>query len=164
MRKPVKMVAALLVGLGLGAVVGSVVGLAAVWSGFAIAGLGVALFFVSSTDDGVVDGGRGATSTEAFRGAPSTGVFRGSGAGDDASSGETAGAADHGQAQGRSPDLSRLSGLGGRVDELLRLAEEQASQLRAEAKREAEEIVAAARREANAIVAEARRGDAERTT
>jgi len=47
--------------------------------------------------------------------------------------------------------------VGTRVEEILRLAEEQAEAHRAEARREAAEIMAAARREAEEILAAARR-------
>lgn len=59
----------------------------------------------------------------------------------------------------RVPDDSRPTprGLGTRVEEILRLAEQQAEDHRAAARREADEIVAAARREAEEIVAAARR-------
>lgn len=47
---------------------------------------------------------------------------------------------------------SLLSGLGSRVEQILKLAEEQADNHRAEARLEAEGIVTAARREAEAIL------------
>jgi len=50
-----------------------------------------------------------------------------------------------------------LVGLGSRVEQVLRLAEEQASVHRAEAKREAERIVADARAKAQAIIKKAQR-------
>jgi vacuolar-type H+-ATPase subunit H len=57
------------------------------------------------------------------------------------------------------PDESgpTLPELGTRVEQILRLAEQQAEDHRAEARREAERIVAAARQEAEEILAAARR-------
>lgn len=49
-----------------------------------------------------------------------------------------------------------LSGLGDRVAQILRLAEEQANNHRSEAKRESEQILAAAQREAEEIISNAR--------
>jgi vacuolar-type H+-ATPase subunit H len=54
------------------------------------------------------------------------------------------------------PDLRTIHGLGSRVEGILRLAEQQADDHRAQARREAAEIVAAARREAEEILAAAR--------
>jgi hypothetical protein len=59
-------------------------------------------------------------------------------------------------ARGIRADVRPLRGLGRRAGEILRLAEQQADDHRAEARREAEEIVAAARREAEEILAAAR--------
>ncbi|GIF41531.1 hypothetical protein BC793_111108 [Actinoplanes xinjiangensis] len=49
------------------------------------------------------------------------------------------------------PDRPALSGLGTRVEQILRLAEEQAEDHRAEARREADGIIAAAHAEARRI-------------
>jgi cell division septum initiation protein DivIVA len=57
----------------------------------------------------------------------------------------------------KSDSRPTLDGLGTRVEQILRLAEEQAEACRSAAQQEAEEIVAAARREAEEIVAAARR-------
>jgi vacuolar-type H+-ATPase subunit E/Vma4 len=54
------------------------------------------------------------------------------------------------------PDVRTIYGLGSRVEGILRLGEQDADDLRAEARREAEEIVAAARRKAEEILAAAR--------
>jgi cell division septum initiation protein DivIVA len=54
-------------------------------------------------------------------------------------------------------DGPTLRGLGTRVEQILRLAEQQAAEHRATARRDAEEIVAAAKREAAEILAAARR-------
>jgi len=54
------------------------------------------------------------------------------------------------------PDLRTIYGLGSRVEGILRLGEQEADDLRAEARREAEEILAASRREAEEILAAAR--------
>jgi hypothetical protein len=51
----------------------------------------------------------------------------------------------------KSPDRPSLSGLGTRVEQILRLAEEQADNHRAEARREAEAIIATARAQAQRI-------------
>ncbi|MFE9658373.1 DivIVA domain-containing protein [Micromonospora sp. NPDC006431] len=131
MRKPAR-TAAVLFGLGVGATVGPSLGPAAVWSGVTIAALGVALSLVGTTEsdlagDGLVDRD------------------------------EDAGLAGDGTTTGTAVVAERrrrpaLSGLGTRVEQILKLAEEQADDHRAKARLEAEGIVTAARREAEAIL------------
>ncbi|OKI65562.1 DivIVA domain-containing protein [Micromonospora sp. CB01531] len=131
MRKPAR-TAAVLFGLGVGAAVGPSLGPAAVWSGVAIAALGVVLSLVGTTEsdlagDGLVDRD------------------------------EDAGVAGDGTTTGTAvvPERRRrpaLSGLGTRVEQILKLAEEQADDHRAKARLEAEGIVTATRREAEAIL------------
>jgi hypothetical protein len=123
MRKPVK-TAAVLVGLGVGVAVGPSLGPAGVWSGVAIATLGVALSLVGTTES------------------EDAGV-----AGDGTTTGAAVVAERRQDRQGPT-----FSDLGPYVEQLLSLAEEQADQHRAEARLEAEEIVTAARREAEAIL------------
>ncbi|WP_435826878.1 DivIVA domain-containing protein [Micromonospora chersina] len=134
MRKPAK-TATVLFGLGVGATVGPSLGSAAVWSGVAIAALGVVLSLVGTTEsdlvgDGLVDGEEGAGVTD-----------------DGTTTGTTVAAARRRNRQGPT-----LSGLGTRVEQILKLAEEQADDHRAKARLEAEGIVTAARREAEAIL------------
>ncbi|SCF08091.1 DivIVA domain-containing protein [Micromonospora chokoriensis] len=130
MRKPAK-TAALIVGLGVGAAVGPSLGTAALWSGVAVAALGVGLSLIGDSAPDLVaqgtvdrDGNRAST---------------------DAS----------GDARRELYERPTLSGLAPRVEQILRLAEEQADDHRAEAKRESEELVAAARREAETILSRA---------
>ncbi|MGW0217711.1 hypothetical protein ACWDXH_25280 [Micromonospora chokoriensis] len=130
MRKPAK-TAALLFGLGVGAVVGPSLGTAALWSGVAIAALGVGLALLGESEpdlmaDGMVDRD-----------------------GNNASAGTTY---DEWRQRHERPTLS---GLGTRVEQILKLAENQANDHRAEAKRECEQLVAAARQEAETIVSRA---------
>lgn len=133
MRKPVK-TAAILFGLGVGATVGPSLGPAAVWSGATIAALGVALSLAGTTEsdlvgDSLVDRDKAAV------------------AGDETTTGTAVGAE-----QRRNRQRPALSGLGSQVEQVLKLAEEQANDHRAEARLEAERIVTAARREAEAIL------------
>jgi poly-gamma-glutamate capsule biosynthesis protein CapA/YwtB (metallophosphatase superfamily) len=132
-RKPVK-TAAVLVGLGVGVALGPSLGPAAVWSGVAIAVLGVALCLVGTTEsdlvgDDLVDPDE---DTEV--------------SGDGTSTGATVAAA-----RRRNRQRSGLSGLGTRVEQILRLAEEQADDHRAEARRESEAILNRAHEEAARI-------------
>jgi len=132
MRKPAK-TAAVLLGLGIGATVGPSLGPASVWSGVATAALGVALSLVGTTKsdlvrDELVDHD------------------------EDAADGTTTGTAVVAERRRRNRQRPTLSGLGTRVELILKLAEEQASHHRAEARLQAEEIVTAARREADAIL------------
>ncbi|WP_425271108.1 hypothetical protein [Micromonospora arborensis] len=131
MRKPAK-TAAVLFGLGVGATVGPSLGPTALWSGIAVATLGVALSLVGTTESDLI----------------------GDGLVDRDEKTEPAGAGTATKAKERWPDRERptLSGLSTRVEQILRLAEEQAADHRAEARVEAEGIVAAARREAEAIL------------
>ncbi|MET8835890.1 hypothetical protein ABZV78_18480 [Micromonospora sp. NPDC004540] len=110
-----KMLPALLVGLGVGAVVGTRLGATATWPGIAVAVLGVGL---------AVFGSRAA-------------------AGDEAAA----------RPSGEGPPLAQL---GSRVEQILRLAEEQAENHRAEAARDAERTLAEARSAAQLIVDRAR--------
>ncbi|WFE99987.1 hypothetical protein [Micromonospora sp. WMMD964] len=127
MRKPVK-TAAVLVGLGVGAAVGPSLGTAALWSGIAVAVLGIGLSLVGESEpdlvaDGMVDRDGKGTSADT-------------------------------SAESRRQLYERptLTGLAPRVEQILRLAEEQANDHRAEATRECEEMVAAARQEAETIL------------
>lgn len=131
MRKPAK-TAAVLFGLGVGTTVGPSLGPAAVWSGIAIATPGVALSLVGTTEsdlvgDGLVDRDED-SAVAGDRTAPGTTERR------------------------RNRERPTLSGLGNRVEQILKLAEEQAEGHRAEAGLEAEGIVTSARREAEAIL------------
>lgn len=113
MRKPTT-IAAVLVGLGVGAMVGPFLGPAALWSGVAVAALGVVLTLIGTTTGTAVTARR------------------------------------------QEPERITFAHLGPRVEEILRIAEEQAEDVRAEARREAERIEAAARQEAEAILNRAR--------
>lgn len=130
MRKPAK-TAALLFGLGVGAAVGPSLGTAAVWSGVAVAALGIGLALLGESEpdlmaDGMVDrDGKSASADTSY---------------------------DEGRERHERPTLS---GLGTRVEQILKLAEKQANDHRNEAKRESEELVAAARQEAETIVSRA---------
>ncbi|MGW3892365.1 hypothetical protein ACWD69_27100 [Micromonospora chokoriensis] len=128
-RKPAK-TAALLVGLGVGAAAGPSLGPAAAWSGVAIAALGVALLLVGTRGpdlvrDGVID---------------------------DEEEGEVpdGGAATAVERRPRNRQRSTFAHLGPHVEQILRLAEEQASTIVEDARLESERLVAAARREADA--------------
>ena len=136
MRKPAK-TAAVLFRLGVGAAVGPSLGPAAAWSGVTIAALGVVLSLVGTTEarlveDGLVERDEAAAGTA-----------------DKTSTGPAAGTDQWLLDQQRRPTLS---GLGTRVEQILRRAERQADDHRAEARREAEGIVAGARREAEALL------------
>lgn len=128
MRKPVR-TAAVLIGLGVGAVVGPSLGPAAVWSGVAVAALGVALSLVGVRESNLVEDGL-------------------TDRGDDRAAGGMAAAAP----RRRKRETPTLGGLGTRVEQILDLAEEQADDHRSAAQREAESIVTAARREAETIL------------
>ncbi|MFG1872524.1 hypothetical protein [Micromonospora arborensis] len=140
MRKPAK-TAAVLFGLGVGATVGPSLGPAALWSGVAVATLGVALSLVGTTESDLL----------------------GDGLVDRDEKTEPAGAGTATKTLKRRPDPERptLSGLSTRVEQILRLAEEQAAEHRAEARLEAEGILASARREAEAILDRTNRGRAQ---
>ena len=135
MRKPAK-TAAVLFGLGVGATVGPSLGPAAVWPGVAIAALGVALSLVGTTGSALVGDGPVDHDEEA-------------GAADDAT---TTGTTVVAQRRRRNRQRPTLNGLSTRVEQILKLAEEQADDHRAKARLEAEGIVTAARREAEAIL------------
>lgn len=135
MRKPAK-TAAVLIGLGIGAMAGPFLGPAAVWSGAVIAALGVVLSLVGGTESDLVEDGL------AGRGGD-VGV-----AGD----GPATGTGIVAERRRRSRQRPTLSDLGTRVEQILKLAEEQADDHRAEARLEAEGIVTAARREAETIL------------
>ncbi|MEV1316436.1 hypothetical protein AB0J14_10165 [Micromonospora arborensis] len=132
MRKPAK-TAAVLFGLGVGAAVGPSLGPAAAWSGVTIAALGVVLSLVGTTEpdlveDGLVDRDEAAAGTPTGTPVVTDQLLL---------------------------DLQRrptLIGLGNRVEQILRLAEQQASDHRTEARRQSEAIVTDARREAEALL------------
>ncbi|WP_435831331.1 hypothetical protein [Micromonospora arborensis] len=131
MRKPAK-TAAVLFGLGVGATVAPSLGPAALWSGVVVAALGVALSLVGTTESDLI----------------------GDGLVDRDEKTEPAGAGTATKTRERWPDRERptLSGLGTQVEQILRLTEEQAADILAEARLEAERIVTSARREAEAIL------------
>ncbi|WP_374103788.1 DivIVA domain-containing protein [Micromonospora sp. U56] len=137
MRKPAK-TAAVLFGLGVGATVGPSLGPAAVWSGVAVAALGVALSLVGTTESDLV--GDGPADRDEDREVAGDGTATGSAVA---------------ERRRRNRQRPTLSGLGTRVEQILELAEEQANDHRAEARLEAEGIVTAARREAEAILSRA---------
>ncbi|MGW5578582.1 hypothetical protein [Micromonospora chokoriensis] len=127
-RKPAK-TAALLVGLGVGAAAGPSLGPAALWSGVAIAALGVALFLLGTREPGIVrDGGIDDEEAEAPDDGTATAVGR----------------------RPRIRQRSTFAHLGPHVEQILRLAEEQANTIVEDARLESERLVAAARREADA--------------
>ncbi|MFF0154429.1 DivIVA domain-containing protein [Micromonospora sp. NPDC005203] len=136
MRKPARTAAALF-GLGVGVAVGPSLGPAATWSGIVVAGLGVVLSLVGTTESDLVEDGlvdRDEVAAETGTGTPVV-------------------------TDQLLLDLQRrptLSGLGDRVEQILRLAERQAHDHRTEARREAEGVVTDARREAEAILNRAR--------
>ncbi|MFI7578223.1 hypothetical protein [Micromonospora sp. NPDC049497] len=138
MRKPAK-TAAVLLGLGVGAMVGPSLGSAAFLSGVAIATLGVALSLVGTTESDLVADGL---------------VDRDEDAGT-AADGTTTGTAVVAERRRRNRQRPTLSGLGTRVEQILKLAEEQADDYRAEARLKAEEILTAARRVAEAVLNQA---------
>ncbi|MGC4866058.1 hypothetical protein ACLQ3B_11585 [Micromonospora sp. DT53] len=135
MRKPVK-TAAVLFGLGVGVAVGPSLGADVVWPGVAVAALGIGLSLIGTTESDLV--GDGLADRDEPAGA----------AGDRTATG-TAGVA---KRQRSSPDRPTLSGLGTRVEQILKLAETQADDHLNAAKLDAEKMVGAARREAEAIV------------
>jgi gas vesicle protein len=131
MRKPAK-TAALLFGLGVGAAVGPSLGTAALWPAVAVAALGVGLAMVGESEpdliaDRTVD-----------------------------SDGNSASADTSFEEWRQRHERPTLSGLGTQVERILKLAEEQANDHRADAKRESEDLVAAARQEAETILSRAR--------
>ncbi|MGC4771390.1 hypothetical protein ACLQ25_20775 [Micromonospora sp. DT44] len=129
MRKPAR-TAAVLVGLGVGGAVGPALGPAAVWSGVAVAAIGVALSLIGTSESHLVEDGL-ADRGEDDRAAAGTGVAA---------------------PRRRKRETPTLSGLGSRVEQILDLAEKQAEDHRAVARLEAESIVTAARREAESIL------------
>ncbi|WP_407663309.1 hypothetical protein [Micromonospora musae] len=135
MRKPAK-TAAVLFGLGVGAAFGPSLGPAALWSGIAVAALGVTLSLIGTTESDLVPDGPVPRDEDAGEAGDRTTTGRG-------------GAAERRRRDGQRPTLS---GLGTRVEQILELAEEQADDHRAEARREAERIVTAARHEAETIL------------
>ncbi|MEV1155822.1 hypothetical protein AB0J27_10495 [Micromonospora chokoriensis] len=128
MRKPAK-TAALLVGLGVGAAAGPSLGPAAAWSGIAIGALGVALFLVGTREPDLVgDVGIDDEKAEMPDDGAATAVER----------------------RPRNRQRSTFAHLGPHMEQILRLAEEQASTIVEDARLESERLVAAARREADA--------------
>ncbi|MGV9215121.1 hypothetical protein ACTFTM_24945 [Micromonospora sp. RB23] len=132
MRKPVR-TAVVLIGLGVGAAVGPSLGPAALWSGVAVAALGVALSLIGTSGSHLVEDG-----------------LADRGDADQAASGTAVAAP-----RRRKRETPTLSGLGTRVEQILDLAEKQAEDHRAVARLEAESIVTAARREAESILNQA---------
>ncbi|MGA3540467.1 hypothetical protein ACK8GE_14380 [Micromonosporaceae bacterium DT194] len=135
MRKPAG-TSAVLFGLGVGATAGSALGPAAFWPGVAIIALGIVLSLVGTAETDLVG-------DDPDKDSPVT---------DDGTGRGTAVVAHRRRRSGERPTLA---GLGTRVEQILKLAEEQGNDHRAEARREAEAIVAAARRKAEAILNEA---------
>lgn len=131
MRKPAK-TAALLFGLGVGAAVGPSLGAAAaLWSGVAVAALGIGLALLGDSEPDLMADGM---------------------VGRDGNSASADTSYDEWRQRHERPTLS---GLGTRVEQILKLAENQANDHRNEAKRESEQLVAAARQEAETIVSRA---------
>ena len=131
--------AGVLFGLGVGVAVGSSLGGSAFWPGVVIAALGVVLYLVGTAGPDLAEDDWAEHDEE-------TGAAGG---------GATAGAEVPAKRRPRSRQRPTLAGLGSRVEQILRLAEEQAEGHRAEARVEAEGIVTAARREAEVIVSRA---------
>ncbi|WP_433124851.1 hypothetical protein ACQPWW_20835 [Micromonospora sp. CA-240977] len=129
MRKPVKS-AAVLFGLGVGATIGPSLGPNALWSGVAVAALGIGLSLLGTSEADLVE----ADLVDRVAANDDTAVER----------------------LREFYQRPTLSGLGTRVEQILRLAEGQANDVLTEAKREGEEMVAAARQEAETIVRQAR--------
>ncbi|MEU8207681.1 hypothetical protein AB0B85_00620 [Micromonospora sp. NPDC049044] len=129
MRKPVK-TAALLFGLGVGVCVGPSLGPAALWSGVAVAALGVGLSLLGTSEADLVE----ADLVDRVAANDDTAVER----------------------LRELYQRPTLSGLGPRVEQILRLAEGQAKEHRAEVQLECEQMLAAARQEAETIVSQAR--------
>lgn len=138
MRMSGRLAAMLLIGLGLGTVAGAYLHNAAVWSGLALVVIGIGVAVVGRLRTA------GDTPGDAAGDAPGDGV--GDATGIPAQPGPEPAA-----------DRPRLSGLGTRVEQILRLAEQQANVHNAESEREAEQIVANARAEAQAIIDKARK-------
>ncbi|MFI6784472.1 hypothetical protein [Micromonospora sp. NPDC050276] len=132
MRRPVK-TAAVLFGLGVGVAVGPSLGLAAVWSGAAVAALGIGLYLIGRAGSDLV--GDGLANRDEL-------------AGDRTATG-TAGVTER---QRPNADRPTFAHLGPRVEQILQIAEEQADDLLRAAKLDAEQTVSAARREAEAIL------------
>ena len=123
MRNPVRSWSFLLIGLGVGAAVGTYLDSAPIWWGIVIALAGVGLSFIGSE--------------------PPT--------------------LDAASASKPASEPPGLAGLGTRVEQVLRLAEEQADDHRSKARRDGERILSAARSEAHAILQRARTEAAELT-
>ncbi|WP_435820955.1 hypothetical protein [Micromonospora musae] len=135
MRKPAK-TAAVLFGLGVGAAAGPSIGPAALWSGIAVAALGVTLSLIGTTESDLVADGLVPRDEDTGEAGHRT----------------TTGRGDAAERRRRDRQRPTLSGLGTRVEQILELAEGQADDHRAEARREAERIVTAARHEAETIL------------
>ncbi|WP_327041032.1 hypothetical protein OG400_27135 [Micromonospora ureilytica] len=135
MRKPVK-TAAVLFGLGVGVAVGPSLGAGAVWPGVAVAALGIALSLIGTTESDLVGDGL------ADRDEPA-------GAAGDATAKGSVGAAERKRRNANRPTFANL---GPRVEQILKLAEEQADDHLNAAKLDADKIVSAARQEAEAIL------------
>ncbi|MGC4759077.1 hypothetical protein [Micromonospora trifolii] len=131
MAKPVKTAAAL-VGLGVGVAVGSALGPVAIWFGVAVAALGIGLSLIGTAESDLVGDGL---------------VDR-----DEAGDRTAAGTAGVAERKRRTANRPTLNGLGTRVEQILKLAEEQADDHLNGARLEADETVSAARQEAEAIL------------
>lgn len=132
MAKPVK-TAAVLFGLGVGLAVGPFLGPVAVWLGVAVAALGIGLSLIGTAESDLV--GDGLVDRE-----EPAGYLTATG---------TVGVAGR---QERDVNRPTLSGLSTRVEQILKLAEEQADDHRNAARLDAEKTVSAARREAETIL------------
>lgn len=132
MAKPVKTAAALF-GLGVGVAVGPALGPVAVWLGVAVAALGIGLSLIGSAESDLVGDGL---------------VDRDAPAGDRTATGT----ADVAERKRRNANRPTLNGLGTQVEQILKLAEEQADDHLNAARLDADKTVSAARQEAEAIL------------
>ncbi|MEV4497099.1 hypothetical protein AB0J84_15535 [Micromonospora arborensis] len=136
MRKPAK-TAAVLFGLGVGAAVGPSLGPAAAWSGVTIAALGVVLSLVGTTESHLVEDGL---------------VNRDEAAAGTADGTTTGTPVVMDQLPRDRQRRATFSSLGPHVEQIIKLAEQQANDILIAARLEAEGIVAGTRREAEALL------------
>ncbi|WP_430502793.1 DivIVA domain-containing protein [Micromonospora trifolii] len=139
MAKPVKTAAALF-GLGVGVAVGSAFGPVAVWLGVAVAAVGIGLSLIGTAESDLV--GDGLVDRDEPAGVTSDATVVG-----------RAGVAERKRRNANRPTFANL---GTRVEQILKLAEEQADDHLNAARLEADKTVSAARQEAEAILRRAR--------
>lgn len=123
-------------GLGIGAAVSPSLGPVALWSGIVVAAIGVAFSVVGTRESNLVGDGLDDRDEDSRIAGDPTNV----------------GTADVAEPRRRNRQRPTLSGMGTRVEQILKLAEEQANDHRTTARREADGILTAARREADAIL------------